>query len=96
MKDLEDLASRFPGLATTGSLGESVVGNDLRYILISNNVNKRTTLEPMVKLIGKNDSEGHQQPSIDNYFLGNMHGDETVGRQLLLYLAHFLLSQYDK
>ena len=68
MKDLEDLASRFPGLAKTGSLGESVVGNDLRFILISNNVNKRTTLEPMVKLIGKNDSEGQQQPSIGEIF----------------------------
>jgi len=78
VEDLEDLASKFPGLARTGSLGESVVGNDLRFILISNNVKKRTTLEPMVKLIG------------------NMHGDETVGRQLLLYLAHYLLHQYDK
>ena len=58
MEDLEDLASKFPGLAKTGSLGESVVGNDLRFILISNNVQKRTTLEPMVKLIGKNPSEG--------------------------------------
>ena len=57
MEDLEDLASRFPGLAKTGSLGESVVGNDLRFILISNKVNKRTTLEPMVKLIGKTDCE---------------------------------------
>ena len=58
MKDLEDLASRFPGLAKTGSLGESVLGNDLRYILISKNVNKRRTLEPMVKLIGKTEPDG--------------------------------------
>ena len=58
MEDLEDLASKFPGLARTGSLGESVVGNDLRFILISNNVKKRTTLEPMVKLIGKTDPGG--------------------------------------
>ena len=58
MEDLEDLASQFPGLARTGSLGESVVGNDLRFILISNNVKKRTTLKPMVKLIGKNNFYG--------------------------------------
>ena len=53
MRNLEDLASRFPDLAKTGSLGESVLGRDLRYLLISSNVHKRSKLEPMVKLIGK-------------------------------------------
>ena len=53
VRDLEDLAGKFPEFAKTGSLGESVLGKDLRYILISKNVNNRTRLEPMVKLIGK-------------------------------------------
>jgi len=27
-------------------------------------------------------------------YVGNMHGDETVGRQMILYLAHYLLQNY--
>ena len=28
--------------------------------------------------------------------VGNMHGDETVGRQLVLYLAHYLLTHQNQ
>lgn len=27
-------------------------------------------------------------------FVGNMHGDETLGRQLILYMAEYLLKHY--
>ena len=93
MRNLEDLASRFPDLAKTGSLGESVLGRDLRYLLISSNVHKRSKLEPMVKLIGKVNTEGIRLDSLQ-CCSGNMHGDETVGRQLVKFLAHYLLYHY--
>ena len=50
---MDGLASRFPDLAKTGSIGQSVLGKELKYIVISNEVKKRPTLRPMVKMIGK-------------------------------------------
>ena len=29
-------------------------------------------------------------------FVGNMHGDEAVGRQIIYYLAHHLLTSYER
>ena len=29
-------------------------------------------------------------------YVGNMHGDETVGRQMILYLAQYLLQNYHR
>ena len=78
ISNLERLEEDFPGLARTGSIGRSVKGKDLRYIVISKDVDERDNLEPMVKLVG------------------NMHGDETVGRQLIYYFANHILTNYNK
>jgi carboxypeptidase D len=72
------LEKDFPGFARTGSIGRSLKGKDLRYIVISKDVDERDDLEPMVKLVG------------------NMHGDETVGRQLIYYFANHILTNYNK
>jgi len=75
---LDSLALKYPRLATTGSIGKSVEGRDLRYVKISKNVNRRGVGEPMVK------------------YVGNMHGDEAVGRQLIYYFANYLLTNYNR
>ena len=74
---LQRLADRYPSLAQVGSVGQSQQGRPLTYIKISNNVTRRSHLEPMFK------------------YVGNMHGDETVGRQMILYMAHYLLQNYN-
>ena len=51
---LENLASNYPNLARTGKLKyRTSQGKDLRFIVISNNVKTRDSLEPMVKLVGE-------------------------------------------
>jgi len=75
---LDALAATYPKLASTGSIGKSVQGRDLRYIKISKKVYRRGVGEPMVK------------------YVGNMHGDEVVGRQLIFYFANYLLANYKR
>lgn len=48
---LTRLAERFPNLAQMGSVGKSAQGRSLNYIKISNNVNRRSHLEPMFKFV---------------------------------------------
>ena len=51
---LENLARKYPHLARTGSLNyHTTEGRALKYIVISDNVKTRDTLEPMVKLVGR-------------------------------------------
>ena len=39
-------------------------------------------------------SRSHLEPMVN--YIGNIHGDETVGRQIILYLAQYLLQNYGK
>ena len=61
-----------------GSVGQSVQGRSLTYIKLSNNVQRRSLMEPMFK------------------YVGNMHGNEVVGRQMLIYLAKYLVTNYGR
>ncbi|XP_075219466.1 carboxypeptidase D svr [Lycorma delicatula] len=71
-----DLEKTYPNLAKLHSIGKSVENRDLWVLEISENVENRSTGEPMFK------------------YVANMHGDETVGRELLIYLAQYLLFNY--
>merc|ERR1712115_275937 len=76
---LKNLASLYPRFARYGSIGRSVEGRDLGYLVIARDVHmERKILRPMVQMVG------------------NMHGDETVGRQLVYYFAHYLLTHQHK
>lgn len=81
-EDLQKLfrsfVQKYPTLAKVHSIGKSVEGRDLLVLEISENVQERDLLKPMVK------------------YVANMHGDEAVGRELLVYLAHHLLENYGK
>ena len=59
-------------------MGQSVQGRSLTYIKLSNNVQRRSLMEPMFK------------------YVGNMHGNEVVGRQMLIYLAKYLVTNYGR
>lgn len=81
-EDIEELfdklAKHFPQNARVVHVGKSAENRNLIALHISQNVQSRSLLTPMVK------------------YIGNMHGDETIGRQLLIYLAQYLLFNYDK
>ena len=78
IRKLMTLATRYPELAMVDTVGNSVQGRHLAYIKISQNIQKRSHLEPMFR------------------YVANMHGDETVGRQMLIYLAQHLLQNYGR
>merc|ERR1740131_26421 len=76
IEKFKNLEKKYPNLAQVGSIGKSVKGKPLIYIKLSNNVQKRSRLEPMFK------------------YVGNMHGNEVIGRQVLVYLAEYLAKGY--
>ena len=68
-----------PSLARMASIGRSVEGLDLAYLVVGREAGgSRKLLKPTVQLVG------------------NMHGDEAVGRQLVYYFANHLLTNNNR
>lgn len=75
---LKSLAQRYANIANLTSIGKSVENRELWVMRIT----KDPTVD--VTLPGK--------PKFK--YVGNMHGDETVSRQVLIYLLEYLLEKY--
>lgn len=75
---LQSLARTYPHIANLSSVGRSVLGRELWVM--------RITAEPPT------DAPVAGRPGFK--YVGNMHGDETVSRQVLVYLVEYLLARY--
>eukprot|EP00096_Caligus_rogercresseyi_P007380 TRINITY_DN2522_c0_g1_i1.p1 TRINITY_DN2522_c0_g1~~TRINITY_DN2522_c0_g1_i1.p1 ORF type:complete len:485 (-),score=130.93 TRINITY_DN2522_c0_g1_i1:115-1569(-) len=75
---LRDLAENYPRLSRAVSIGKSALGAPLAGIVMSGGLN-----------VGPREA---LKPMVK--LLGNMHGNEPVGRELLLHFARHLLGSY--
>ncbi|XP_029111423.1 carboxypeptidase D isoform X3 [Scleropages formosus] len=75
---LHFLARKYPHVANLSSVGRSVEGRELWVMRITENPGAAAELPGKPKF----------------KYVGNMHGDETVSRQVLVYLAEHLLDRY--
>ncbi|KAK0140048.1 Carboxypeptidase D [Merluccius polli] len=75
---LRSLARKYPRIANLSSVGRSVEGRELWVLRITKDADA--------------DAADAGKPRFK--YVGNMHGDETVSRQVLVYLAEYLLAGY--
>lgn len=74
------LAKEHPGLVSVHSVGRSRANRDL-----------------LVLQIGRSAGDAERQLLVPMFkYVANMHGDETIGRELLVYLAQYLLANYGR
>ncbi|KAF0983280.1 hypothetical protein FDP41_010345 [Naegleria fowleri] len=83
---LTDLHQQYKNMTSLFSIGKSVEQRDLWVFKLFSNTTIGTP-DQAAKL-------GYQKPKFK--YIANMHGDETVGRELLLYLAEYLLAMYQQ
>jgi len=76
---LQSMARAYPHIADLSSVGRSVEGRELWVMRITKDPHQTDSL-PAAKPRFK--------------YVGNMHGDETVSRQVLVYLVEYLLAAY--
>ena len=82
-KDLRSLTDRFPIDSTLFSIGKSIKGTELLGVRMSRNVS----------MITKERGTGAIMPDMRPMvkLIGNIHGNEPVGRELLIHFAKFIL-----
>ena len=76
--DIVDLSRQFPSIAEPFTIGYSMKGQELIDIRISQNVRRERKL---------------MKPMV-TLIMGNMHGNEAVGREVLLHLSRHILQGY--
>ncbi len=76
---LQGLTSKYPSISKLHSIGKSVDGRELWVFQITDEV-----------------SESNYEPGKPMFkYVANLHGNEAVGRQLLIYLIEYLLDNYE-
>ncbi|XP_075676963.1 carboxypeptidase D-like isoform X1 [Dermatophagoides pteronyssinus] len=78
---MRTFAQTYPKLCQLYSIGKSVQGRNLWVLLITKNPSS------------SNDDDTLLKPNVK--YVANMHGNEAVGRELLLHLIEYLLTNYE-
>ena len=88
MAHLEDIAARHPQDAMLFNIGASVNGNNLTGIRLSKGIGEHLKDKPQ----GGNTNQilPGARPMVK--LVGNMHGNEPVGRELLVHFAEYILA----